>query len=186
MSRIHIIASCLTLLTFSAASAAPASPNTNSAVSVQVTWIDWPSKDVRKQQADSSAAYRDSNLEANLARSMMKTLAEASVRTHPDADLVVRIIVTGTTIDRRYTDSIFGTVNNRPSEYAGEYAAEVHRGNKRVSRHRARFSFNSGTGSGQTNTTISKMKVNGLVNDWLASYIETRKFRKALVTPSPS
>jgi hypothetical protein len=178
MPRIQIIACCVCLL-FSV-SATPAGPAVNSAVNVQIIWLDWPSKDVSKQQANSSADYRDSNLEANLARIVFKTLAEAGVQTHPNADLIMRIHVTGTTIDTRYTDSVFGTVNNRPSEYAGEYTAEVQRGKKTVSRHRAKFSFRSSTGSGQTNTTISKMKVTGLVKDWLAGYVETRKFRKAL------
>lgn len=172
--------SSLLVLILSAATAASA---TNPAVNLQVSWIDWPNKDTSKQEADNFKHYRDSKLEASLSRTIVKTLAEADVHTRPNADLVVQINVTGTTIDRRYTDSLFGGVKNRPTEYAGKYTVKVHRGGETVSRHSDKFSFKSSYGSGRMTTTISKIKVNGLINNWLANYIEKKKFRKALAIP---
>jgi hypothetical protein len=174
--RIYIIASAICLWVPIAAVSA-----TNSAVSVHAHWVDWPNKEARKQ-AEEGATYQDSKLEADLATSMRKTLAKANIPTRFNADLVVQIKVAGTTIDRRYTDSLFGTLNNRPTEYAGSYTAEVQLRGETISRHSEKFSFKSSYGSGQTSTTISKMKVIGLINDWLTGHIETRKFRKALVS----
>ena len=183
MPRTYITASRATCLLMLILSAAPAASASNPAVSVQVSWIDWPNKDARKQEADNSEHYQDSKLEASLVRTMIKTLLEADIRTRSNADLIVQINVTGTTIDRRYNDSLFGTVNNRPTEYAGRYTVKVHRGGETVSRHSDKFSFKSSYGSGQTSTKMSKIKVTGLINDWLANYIEKRKFRKALSVP---
>jgi len=183
MLRTYITAGCVTCLLALILNTAFAASATNAEVSVQVSWIDWPNKDVSKQEADNFEHYRASSLEASLVRALIKTLLRADVRTQSNEDLVVQINVTGTTIDRRFNDSLLGTVNNRPTEYAGKYTVKVHRGGETVSRHSDKFSFKSSYGSGQSSTTMSKIKVTGMINDWLANYIEKRKFRKALSVP---
>ena len=100
MPRTYMTASRATCLLLLILSAAPAASTSNPAVSVQASWIDWPNKDARKQVADNSEHYRGSKLEASLVRTMIKTLLEADVHTRSNADLVVQINVTGTTISR--------------------------------------------------------------------------------------
>jgi len=172
--------------------AASAIAAANNAVSVHVSWVDWPNQDVRKQNADNFEHYRDSKLEARLERSLIDTLLAADVPTRSNASLIVQINVTGTTIDRSYLDSLYGSVRNRPTEYAGKYEVKVHTRDKTVSRHSDKFSFTATYGSGRTTTAMSKTKVTGLVNDWLAKYVGKKKFRKALAqaplpvgTPDP-
>jgi len=186
MLKACITASYAILLLVLILSATPAVSAANSAVNLQVSWIDWPNENVRKQEADNYEGYRDSNLEDRLVRVIIRTLRAADVHTRPDADLIVQINVIGTTIDRRYIDSLYGTVSNRPTQYAGKYIVEVYRDGDTVSRHSDKFSFNSSYASGRTTTTTSKIKVTGLVNDWLANYIEKRKFREALTVPTLS
>jgi hypothetical protein len=166
----------LALIAFAAAAIAAG----NNAVSVQVNWVDWPNQDTRKQNADDFEHYRDSKLEARLERSLIDTLLAADVPTRSNANLIVQINVTGTTIDRSYLDSLYGTVRNRPTQYAGKYEVKVHTHAETISRHSDKFSFTATYGSGQTTTAMSKTKVTGLVNDWLAKYVGKRKFRKAL------
>lgn len=163
------------VLMLSAASAAA-----NPAVSLHVRWIDWPNKDTSEQEIDNFEDYRDSKLEVNLTTALVKTLRAANINTSPTADLIVQIRVTGTTIVRRFNDSLYGTVNNRPTEYAGKYTVAVRRGGETVSRHGSKFSFKSSYGSGRTSTRMSKIKVTGLVNDGLADHIKKKSFRKAL------
>lgn len=182
---------CLSLLALNALHAsvlADTGDDNHRVVDVSVSWLEEPIKRVvdqgRSEQNYVATLNRDAKSEAELFRALRKTLSAAGIGVQADASVVVEIEVRGGAFIRQYRDTLFGKEANRPAKYNGAYVVRVLVDDEQVAFRQDDFSFTSSYSAGRTSTKISKVKVIGLVDKWLAKFIRKRKFKKLLPAQS--
>lgn len=155
-------------------------------VSLEVVWVDWPNVELARSAQGKEAAqgkekvYRDQTLERQVMSELRQIFAQHNIATVPSADVSVHLHVSGMRVIKKYTDSLFGTVRNRPTKYKGQFTVSIRSGEQQVSKFVDKFSINPGFRTVGDTVAVAQAKVRGMIGRWFEKHVQKNKFRKHL------
>ncbi|MEQ9451694.1 MAG: hypothetical protein RJQ07_08925 [Pseudomonadales bacterium] len=169
---------CLSLcLQGFACSAQAAANETAPTAALAVSWVDWPDEQRATAGAEQAHTFRDRRLEREVIQQLQQVLGRQGIAVAAGAEVRINVTVKATRVIRQYTDSLFGSVRTRPTEYRGEFTITVSKGDQQQTTYKDDFSINHGRTVGDT-TSLAQAKVRGMISKWLAKHVQSRKFRK--------
>ncbi len=146
---------------------------------LEVEWVDWPNEALAEGVKDDALDYRDPILQRQLRRGLGSILDGEGIGHSAAGSNILVVRVNGMRVVRKYNDSLFGDVRNRPTKYQGTFRIELSRGSKSLSRVEGSFSIDSGRTVGNR-IAVAHAKVRGLVEKRFSRFVQSRKFRKLM------